>query len=504
MELKVREGPWRIFFSGEIEGHEVEVYTNPESLILSLVFEKEGAVRVGVLIEMFRVFYAHGGLESFIETLPRNAFLMERHTKEETFKFFLIDSGISYSKYGEEEFAKETDAMLEKIKSFSQMVKQVSRAYDVELIELEESSSKEIEAFFSMPLVGLLVAPKSREVKKETEAPASVEGVKYGEIIFGLTKKGLLSREPLILFDRTIVYGGEERDRTHVMHVLVESALLSNIPSVVVDWDNSFKGLNYPNEERAKLTEYKVRIEPVGFPTESFSPGESVKADLNLVDGKSLAEMFGFSLGEEAKIIETALRTQKHSSLADVIRAVEGIPLADEVTNFKKSRVVRFLKLLDVIYPDFFGGENPLGEMVRGWTKALGKTSIIDCAGRDERQSLLALQCLFRGLKEHFRRQGISEQLKLFIFVPDAERIIPRVRGNRINQLLTDDLLEIRKYGVGLALSAPESVDIAKEVKENTKAMLSIIMKNDVGIQVRDRKYYRVLIRPSLSRSVLK
>jgi len=78
---------------------------------------------------------------------------------------------------------------------------------------------------------------------------------------------------------------------------------------------------------------------------------------------------------------------------------------------------------------------------------------------------------------------------------------VPRVRAKRINRLIASELLEMRKYGTGLAMSAPESVDISKDLKDNTKAMLSVIMKNDVGVQVMDRKYYRVLIRPSLSKS---
>ncbi len=501
MELKVREGPWRLFFSGEIEGHEVEVYTNPESLILALVFEKEGGRRIGVLVEIFKVFYCRGALENFIETLPKNALLVEKHEKEETFKFFLIDSGITYAKYNEEEFSQETDSLLERIKSFSQMVTQVSRAYDVELLELEQCSSKEIEAFFSMPLIGLLVSPKARAMPVETKTVVVPESVSCGEIIFGLTKKGLVSREPISLFDRTIVYGGEEKDRKLLMHILIESALLSNIPTIVVDWNNSFKNLNYPNEEREKLQEFKVKIEPVGFPTRTFSIGKDIKADLNLLDAKSLVELFGFSSAEEEKILEAILKSGKHSSVFDAIKVVDALPLTENITNFKKNRVIRFLRLIDSIYPDFFGGENNIEEIVRDWNHRLGRAALINCEGRDETQVMIALLSLFRGLKIYFQEKGISEALKVFAFIPSAEKVVPRVRAKHINQLIATELLEMRKYGVGLAMSAPESVDVSKELKDNTRAMLSIIIRNDVGIQMTDRKYYRVLVRPPLSKA---
>jgi hypothetical protein len=42
MDFRVREGPWKTIFKGTLEGYEIEISTNPESLMLIMVLEKNG------------------------------------------------------------------------------------------------------------------------------------------------------------------------------------------------------------------------------------------------------------------------------------------------------------------------------------------------------------------------------------------------------------------------------------------------------------------------------
>ena len=59
MEIfKLSDGPWKKLFEGAFEENEVNIYSNPKSIILVLIFEKESGKTSGVVVEMFKVFFS--------------------------------------------------------------------------------------------------------------------------------------------------------------------------------------------------------------------------------------------------------------------------------------------------------------------------------------------------------------------------------------------------------------------------------------------------------------
>jgi len=495
MEFKLSDGPWSTLFKGEIQGHALEVIANPAGLILAIVYESADGKKTGLLVQCYKVFLAKGNLEGFIDTLPRKAILLEKHSENQTNKFLLLDSGMTYSAYEENAAIQETDALMAKIRSFSSLVREVSTAYDIDLLDLENASDEEKMAFHSIPLVGLLISPA---VKRKESAMRIEMG--HGEIMLGITKKGAIVKEPFDFFDRVMVSGGGKGDRMHLFHVLIESALLSNIPATVIDWGNSFSGLKFPNENAEELKKYKVDLDRLGFPLTFYSVGQDLKADLNHIAPAAFLEAFGLAGTPQGVIIEQAMGIGKSGDIAKLIDRVNEIPEGEHVTPFKKREVIRILALIENIYPKLFSGANPIKQISQGWVRGIGRANIVLLEKNDLRKNFLVLQSVVRGLLAEFKAMGKSSGIKALLFLSEGNMVVPQFKGSSISGQIAADLAKAREYGLGFVIETKDKVNIAKEVKDQIQCSLAVIQGNDVGVSVKNRKNYRVLVRPGLSK----
>ena len=118
MELfKISGGPWEKLFTGLFQEHEIELYSNPDRIILVIIYEKKLDQIVGAVVELYKVFYASGDAESFTETLPREAMLITKHDESQNLKFLLLGSKPVYIAWSEEEFTHEVDSMVKRLEA---------------------------------------------------------------------------------------------------------------------------------------------------------------------------------------------------------------------------------------------------------------------------------------------------------------------------------------------------------------------------------------------------
>ncbi len=501
MNFKLSDGPWKQLFKGLFEEYEVEIYINPESLVLVSILEKEAGKIKGAVIELYKVFHAVGDLHGFIETLPREVIAVTKHDEKETTQFFILGSKPNYVEYSEEKFQDEVDSMTKRIKVSTKMLLDVSKAYDLQLRELHECDERTKQAFFSQPLMVPFLSTAAHPPAAAIPAavPATGKAVSFGELILGITKDGTAVKEPLALFGSTIVSGGSEKERRHALHLLIEGALLSNLAAVVVDWSAMFEGLSNRTSNVAELKKYKVEIEPIGFPVKDFHIPQQIKVDLNLVNKKGLMEILGLGESIAAKEIQKIIEETEVKSLLDVVKVAKERKLGGDFNEFQRNRVVRVLKLMDLRYPELFDGENDIKEISKGWLKGLGMAGLIRLEGHDERVSLMVVSCLLKGILEYYKKQGPSKQLRSLFVLPEAKRVVPRNEDNELIKALVKDLNEMKQYGVGFVLGCKNEIDLAEGILKESEAKISIVKGNDAGIQLKGRKNYRVLLRPGLS-----
>ncbi|MFH1239744.1 MAG: hypothetical protein V1672_00845 [Candidatus Diapherotrites archaeon] len=498
MEFKLSEGPWKEIFTGRFNEYEVEIFTNPDGLVLVAIYEREGTNKTGVVLELYKIFYSIGDVDDFVETLPREVIALTKHDEKVTQKFFLLGSTPTYVKYEEDEIIKEVDRLIRKLQTSAKMIKDVSKAYDITFKELSECDEGIKDAFFSQPLLIPIVSTSSHSVTTASKTELSEFS---GEAILGITKDGTIVKEPISLFKKTIITDGESDDRLHLMRILAESYLISNTATVIFDWGASFSGLSSPTKKRDELKKYKVGIEPIGFPVKEFSVPSNVKVDLHTLDSHGLMELFAAGEGIVSDTIMHVIDERKFKSLKEIVDRIKEVNCEGDFSEFQKLRAVRLLRLIDLRYPELFDGENDVAEISKNWFRGIGRAGIVKLSDIDERASLIIVQSLLKGILEYYKKEGPTKGIKSVIVIPEADKIINSQNENSMSKNIANDLDELGKYGVAYVLGAHKNSDLTRKIIGSAEAKLSIIRENDVGVELKDRKQYRVLVRPSLSES---
>jgi len=496
MKFKPRNGPWQEIFEGSIQDFEVSIHSNPDNVILVSVLEKKKGKIEGTILELYKVFAVEGRLEDFTETFPKEAIVLIKHEAKESLKYFLLSSGPSYVKYEEEQFLSEVDRLYNKLHNSSALVKDVSKAYDIQLEELNKAGEKFKTSFFSLPLLAPILSSEllsGREPRYEMKETG--KGGK-GEIILGITKDGIAVKEPLSVFVKTTVFGSTGEERKHVIHLIAEGGLISNVAVVIFDWDNSFSGLNKPSSKLKELQEFKVNFEPIGFPVKEFSK-EELKVDLNLVNPKGILELFGLMEGEETKFIGNLFKENKVESVNELIEIAKNFSV-EESKATAKYRSMRILKLIDVRYPGLFGGTNNIEEIAKNWIKAIGRAGIIHLDKFDERSSLILIHNLIKGILQHYEGNPKS-RINAMVLMPEMKKMLPIKSPNILSNEIIELMEKFKGEGICYAISADRPIDLMKEVIDQSEAEIFILSRDDVGIKIANSKQYRLKLRPGLS-----
>ena len=357
--FKIANGPWEQLFSGNFQDHDVELYSNPEKIIMVVVYEKKLDRVEGAIIELYKIFSASGEVESFTETLPRDILIITKHDENSTMKFLLLGSKPTYARWIEKDFIKEVDSLVKRLSTSAIMIKDVSKAYELNLQELVESAPEIQSAFFSQPLLVPLLSTSSHQNLNTTEGQ-EMKTITKGDIIIGLTRDKKRVVEPLALFTKTIISEGEEKDRQRVLRIFGESALLSNTPCVFFDFGTAFDGIGEANKDTTEIQKYQVQIDPLGFPVKNFSPEDNLKININLLNPEGLAELFGVGDKDFARVLKIVLEKEKITSMSNLVEKIIALKQTEEFSEFAIQKTARIINLINNHYPKLFGAENDI------------------------------------------------------------------------------------------------------------------------------------------------
>jgi len=213
MKFELRNGPWKTVFGGKFQEHEMEILMNPEQVMLIAIYEKEGQETVGVILQSFAVFSAVGEAETFIESLQKEAIILSRHDGKHTVQFLAIASQHVYVKAEEQKVLKTVDELLEEVSGEGNKIESVAKSFELQLTPLGKCSSAIKQSFFSQPFVIPMLAKEAKRIeieKKEAQIDSGAEGA---AVILGTSKAGKQIKEPLQMFQRTIVSDGTIQQR---------------------------------------------------------------------------------------------------------------------------------------------------------------------------------------------------------------------------------------------------------------------------------------------------
>ncbi|MCX8190456.1 MAG: hypothetical protein N3F05_04495 [Candidatus Diapherotrites archaeon] len=494
MEIKVSAGPWSDLLVGEIEGFSYEVKANSMNTILSIIHEKEGESTKAVLLEVFHVLHAKGDVTSFLKHLPKRTITLSISSSNISHQFVLVDSGVEYIPYDEIRISQKLDELVKRTETLKELILKVSSAYDVTLTELNNCDNETKSAFYSMPLINLIFAP----IAKRGHSAEIIE-VTHGEIHLGITKANTTVKEPFDFFERTVVFGGQESDRLHVLHVLAESAMLSDLPLIIVDWTDSFRGLNNPNKRFDELAKYKVELDPVGFPIKVFRSGLEINAQIEYVDPEALIELFGLGKNTISQVLVETFKRGGFKTIEELKRRIADIEETPKITPFVKRGAQRIIEVIECIYPGLFVNYTPVEDITKKWARGISRANILLFKSNDFRKDILSLQATTAALKTYFKSKGESSKLRWIVFFTASNMTIPRFSANYTSKRIAADLVEMAKYGCGLIVEASDKVDINSDVAKLFLSTIGIISGNDAAVVIENRKNYRALIRPGIS-----
>ncbi|MCX6799120.1 MAG: hypothetical protein NTW59_03430 [Candidatus Diapherotrites archaeon] len=498
MRFGLRQGPWTAIFSGVFQGHETELLSNQDGFLLLLVYEKQAGQVSGVVLQAFAAFSAMGEVSAFVETMQREAIAFSRHDGRQTISFIAIPSKPAYSGPVEEEVAGAVDDLIVQLRQGIRVITDVARAYDLELLPLQQCSGEVKAAFFAQPLIVPLLSREKMGAETAAPVAAQAQPMGTGSVILGITREGKAVTEPFSLFRETVVSGGTTGERARLLHIIAEGSLLSNLPTIIFDHENRFFGLNQPNQNPSELHGYGVQAESIGFPLAVFTPHKEVKASLGAVDKRGMLQLLGCEQGGITELFAREIAESKPQSPDALAAALDARVSGDEAHQFALMRAGRVAKAIGLLYPDFFDGDNNMSEIAKKWFKAIGRASIINIVGLYGREKQLLLDSLVNELLEFFRPQGETTQLRAMIVLPWTEKIFPP-KMNITQQHLLGALGEMRKFGVGFAAGCEKEVLLNEGVLALAGAKANIVGGNDASVQLRDKRAYRVLLRPGLS-----
>lgn len=502
--LKISEGPWEKTFDGQFESYPLEIYANQDSTILVAIIEKNGEESTGAILQAYRIYSAVGDLQSFVETLPRELIFFGKHDQNETIKFLAIGAGPIYAPINDENFYPKVDELLKKSKASSGLLTDVSKAYQVELKALANSPENVRQAFFSQPLMIPLLSTAGHGTflssnKSGTMESGNKSSFVTGQMLLGLQKDNQkMAEESISDFLRTMIVDGQENDRRLVMHILIEGTLLSNCAAVVWDASNQYSMLSIPNQDPKNMKVAGLDIEPAGFPVKTFKPFDDLQVNLKAIPIDGLFELLG--AGKQTHIKQLAITAQQQNikSIPEWIEEIKKIPTNDEFTGYFAGKAIRTLNLIQYRYPKLFDGPNNMEEISKNWVRAIGRLGQIDAKSLDSRQQVLFMSSLIAEMKNHYQKQGTSKQVRSVLFLPEFFKRADHAQSIIVKKML-EDLLQLKEFGVGFVISSPHEIDLDDNLRANMDANLTVVSQKDVGVSLKNKKQYRVILRPTLS-----
>lgn len=510
--FKLAQGPWTLLLSGTQQGHEIEIYTNPQKMVYVQLTRVENGKKISAACEFHQPYVVTGDILGFIQTLPREVLLVTRHMKDETTTYLIAGSGPVSVEWEESLLLEQADILLKKLEVSNSLLADVAGAYGITLQPLGEALPVLGDAFFTLPLLVPLLSTNAHGNEERggsgggatTESSAAGHmGALPGEFVLGTSANGVAVKEPVSFFKKTGIFNGRPEHRTHLLQVLSEGALFSNIPIVIVDWQNQFSLMRNPNPDTSGLKEQKIEGDPIGFPLKEFLPPENLKVDLSQIYPEALEEILGIQGRDLGTNLTRLLHEHKVSSINEAIGVLHQIPPSETFTPFQIGSLVRVLTLLDQSYPGLFNGTNPTEEIAKSWFQSIGRVGVLRLQNVSPPLKRVLVYTVLRGVYDMMARRGVSGRVKAFFVIPEAHQLFDTVNAPLLSREIERVLALSNSQDVGFILASMHEMDLPKNVLLLLEAKLSIIGGKEAAVTLTGRKNYRLQVRDTYSQPIV-
>jgi|GEM_PF-1767394 len=492
MELDMPRGPWKEVFHGNWGKNKIFLFKNPDLYTVTAVEDREDGELQGFVLFLNKYYAVAGNVSRLNTELGGYSTLLEKNLPTKKGRFFTISTGPKYTESKTKEIDSKIEEMFYNLKEKDKKLYELSKAHEVDLTELKNTSEEEESLLFNRPnLINALLNPK---IKEETEE-------KGQKILIGKKLDGRKAEENINSFKSTLIIG-EKEQREKAIHILLENCVLSGVNGIVFDDSNDYDNLSSPNIEFPH-EEYSD-IQPIGMPVRNLKPGE-VQINLRHIDSKGFREILDipkeskkeYTGKKTSEIIDRIVNEEDPRSLKDIEK--ELATGKEEVEKFHRYRGIRWMKVMNQIYPDFINGETDLKSLVSAYLQSMGSIIRIDISMLPPEMKRAFAYSFLRGLYEENKQEGFTRRMRAMVIMPKGEIHAPKNPTQRLQENTLEVLSDANAYGIGYALGTERKINIHPPLVKKASMIQEFTGRKQVALQPEKRKPYRVDLRPYLT-----
>ncbi len=475
MEMDLPFGPWEKIFSAQWKNYPLQILENPDHLLLVLLFEKKDNEVSGILVLQRKPFLIDGDLSKVMLAQKRDLTFIEKRSAASTQSYVLIDATPGFVAYQQEALEAEIAKQYAELESVGKLLKKsLEGTGHVKVTDAKKADTTQMQPLLGDPasLLALLQGKAVPLAESDAKAP------------LGMDLHSQVADVPLQKMRGSTVVGGTREKRLHVLHVLIENALLNHTPCLVFDTQNAFAGLASPNPDGTGLEHY-AQDKPVGFALKEYHLGKGMYIDLSFVEPALFLAAFALEKSNVAPVISKAYEAGRGRlfSASELAGEVLKTPETRETPRFLIQRAARILQVIHKSYSAVFA-KNASEELTLPWKEESGKVIRITLSDYKPEIAELASYALLKSISAN----SPSGFTLLVAFEPNASQLT----ANTLRVVR-----ELYKSGVGFALHD----DHENGFGELGKATLQVeIVGNDVIVGTEgETNKKRVILRPAYS-----
>ncbi|MFH1257562.1 MAG: hypothetical protein ABIG96_03660 [Candidatus Micrarchaeota archaeon] len=445
-DLDLAHGPWKKFVSATWGNFPLQVYQNPDKALLITLFEKKDDEILGVLVLQRRVLVIDGDPSKFSLAQKREMTLMEKIMRENRFKYLVLDSTPAFVPYSESELSNEIAKQYDELDALMKITKKgIESTGDVKARDMKTASEDEVQNFLGDPLAILSFSKKGVLVREMHDGHAAT----ITKVLLGTDRDEQKVEVNLKSMFSTVIIGDSREKRLHLMHILMEDALLNSIPCIVFDSSGAFTGLALPNKSKEDFEKFGMRSSPIGFPFKQYDLGKSLFVDLSMIDADLFLSSFNLEKCDAAPLFKKVYEEKKDklSVLGDLIVELTNFKETKEFPKFTILRAIRVIEVLQKSNPMLFG-KNISEELSSPWKDGLGKVLYVSLAKQRDEVKRLVMNSLLKTITS----SPFTQNSVLVVFEPE-----PLLLKDEILRQLPD----FPKNGKGFILQTEHDVDVA-------------------------------------------
>ncbi|MBI5224587.1 hypothetical protein HY989_01840 [Candidatus Micrarchaeota archaeon] len=480
-DLALSHGPWKKIVSATWGQFPVQIYQNPDKVLLVTLFEKKGDEIEGVLVLERRALVIEGDATKFSLTQKREMTFIEKITRENRFKYLIVDSTPAFVPYSETDLSNEVAKQYEELDALVKLTKKgIEGSTDVKTKELKNASEEEIQNLIGDPIAILQVSKRGVMIRDSHDSHQASQS----KFLLGVDREETKVEANVKSVFSSIIIGENSELRLHLTHILAEGALLNSIPCVIFDSSGAFSGLALPNKDKEQFEKFGMKALPIGFPFKQFDLGKSLFVDLSMVDPALFLSSFNLEKADVAPLIQKVYgeKGSKISVLSDLIVELSSFKETKEFPKFSILRAIRIIEVMQKSNPLLFG-KNISEELTSPWKDGLGKVLYINLAKQGDEVKRLIVNSILKTVTSN----PFSSNSVLFVFEPNTE-------------ILKDDVLkqlvDFPKQGKGFIIHGGHEVDLQLFSDPSLKME---IVGTDVVVAEKGETKKRFIPRPAFS-----